>query len=456
MTATVDDDFRDFVVARWPELECVARVVVLDPEPARAATTGALARLQQRWSETVEDGRPGDEARRAVLRAAVDTATRRGRPTTAVPDAVPPSVTPAGPPDVPSGVRWGNDPAGEEDPVVAALVAAVRSAPPLERAVLAAATLWDAGPDEVARLLDVSAGTVHEHAASLRSRLETSHDTARVAAGLEPSPWARDQDITAAVDVLLRGLADPPDPAALVAGRRRGLRRRTLVAGGVAVVALGGAGAVLAGRGTRSRVTASGPGAPASLSPDDPRWASAAQWPARGPLAGDPGLASLVGGGAARGDHVLWAGDLGTRRVVLVWTRPGDVEGDGDGMGPGVGLSDTFVRMFEGPSGTDPPRLGEAVRPFLVMPGTTDVVAVMLPDGPSEEGDRSLLLVLARPTVVTASVSYLVRPLRDGTLARSWSPLVLERGVVASVLDRPLALAMRLRVAGWEGTPGSP
>jgi hypothetical protein len=95
------------------------------------------------------------------------------------------------------------------------------------------------------------------------------------------------------------------------------------------------------------------------------------------------------------------------------------------------------------------------VKPFVVMPGTLDVVAVTLPDGPSEEGDRSLLVVLARPTEEAASVSYLVRPTPDGTLDRSWSPVTLDRGVLASVLDRPVPLGMRLRVSGWEGTPGS-
>lgn len=459
MTATVEDDFREFVTARWPDLESAARVVVLDPALARTTTVDALARLRQGWHEAVEGGRPGDDARRAVLRSAVDAASRRGGPTGPVPDAAPSSVPPAGRRcDVPSEVPWEDETAADEDPVVACLVAAIRSAAPVERAVLAGAALWDAGPDEVARLLGSPPGAVREHAAALRARLAAAHEAARADAGLGASSWDRDHDVTAAVDVLLRGLTDPPDPASLVAERRHGLRRRTLVAAGVAVVALGGVAAVVARRGAGPTTAAAGGQAgPASLPPDDPRWASAAEWPARGPLAGDPGLAPLVSRGAARGDHVLWAGDLGSRRVVLVWTRPDvDVEGDGDGIPPGMGLIDTFVRMFEGPSGTDPARLVEVVKPFLVIPGTTDVVAVALPDGPSEEGDRSLLLVLARPTVVTGSVSYLVRPTSDGTLDRSWSPLVLERGVMASVLDRPLPLAMRLRVGGWEGTPGAP
>ncbi|HSO64262.1 MAG TPA: hypothetical protein VLQ78_04090 [Ornithinibacter sp.] len=456
MTATVEDDFREFVVARWPELESVARVVVLDPGLARSTTTDALTRLRRRWPEAVEGGRPGDAARRGVLTAAVDAASRTGGagPPSSSPSAAAPARSGSAP--EPPAVPWEDD-APHDDPVVQALVAAARSAPPLERVVLATATLWDCAPDEVARLLDVSPGTVHEHAASLRSRLATAHDAARIASGLEPSSWARDQDVTAAVDVLLRGLTDPPDPAALVADRGRGLRRRTLVAGGAAVVALVGVGAVLARRGTRpSTVPAGGPGAPASLAPDDPRWASTAEWPARGPLAGDPGLASLLSGGARRGDHVLWAGDLGTRRVVVAWTRPSDSDGDGNGVAMGMGASETFVRVFDGPSGTDPTRLREAELPFALMMGAGDVVAVTLPDGASEEGDRSLLVVLARPTVSSASVSHLVHPTPDGRLDRSWSPLPLEAGVAAAALDRPVALAVRLRVGPWEGTPVMP
>ena len=81
---------------------------------------------------------------------------------------------------------------------------------------------------------------------TLDSRLAAAHDAARAAAGLQPAPWSRERDVSAAVDEILRGLSDPPDPAALVADRAGGLRRRTLVTGGVAAAALAGVGAVLA------------------------------------------------------------------------------------------------------------------------------------------------------------------------------------------------------------------
>ena len=54
MSTVVDEDFTAFVDARWPDLEAVARVIVLDPQSARSATTAALADLATRWRRTVE------------------------------------------------------------------------------------------------------------------------------------------------------------------------------------------------------------------------------------------------------------------------------------------------------------------------------------------------------------------------------------------------------------------
>ncbi|HWO51204.1 MAG TPA: hypothetical protein VNN23_06390, partial [Ornithinibacter sp.] len=71
MTLTVEDDFRDFVAARWPDLEGVAFVVTLDPATARRVTTDALATLHQQWREALDEGQPGATARRSVLTAAV-------------------------------------------------------------------------------------------------------------------------------------------------------------------------------------------------------------------------------------------------------------------------------------------------------------------------------------------------------------------------------------------------
>ena len=67
MTLTVEDDFRDFVAARWPDLEGVAFVVTLDAAAARRVTTHALATLHRSWRDALDEGRPVAQARRSVL-----------------------------------------------------------------------------------------------------------------------------------------------------------------------------------------------------------------------------------------------------------------------------------------------------------------------------------------------------------------------------------------------------
>src|SRR5690606_14122734 len=135
VTLTVEDDFREFVAARWPDLEGVAFVVTLDVAAARRLTTEAFATLHQHWREALDDGRPGALARRAVLRGAL----------AAAPQAVRPAPLRTGPV---------TDPETDlDDPVLTALEAVLRVATPLERALVAAASVWGAGPDEVADLL---------------------------------------------------------------------------------------------------------------------------------------------------------------------------------------------------------------------------------------------------------------------------------------------------------------
>jgi len=76
VTAALEDDHRDFVVARWPDLEAVARVVVLDPDLARRVTTDALAGLSHRWREVVEGGRIEEAAAHPVVAALMQTIKR--------------------------------------------------------------------------------------------------------------------------------------------------------------------------------------------------------------------------------------------------------------------------------------------------------------------------------------------------------------------------------------------
>ena len=79
MTVTVEEDFRQFVVARWGELEPVAHLVTLDAATARRVTTGALAELHGRWGELLDEGAPGAAARRAVLTGSLEAAAPRRR-----------------------------------------------------------------------------------------------------------------------------------------------------------------------------------------------------------------------------------------------------------------------------------------------------------------------------------------------------------------------------------------
>ena len=67
MTVTVEQDFRDFVVARWGELEPLARLVTLDGPSARRVTTAALADLHGQWGHLLDEGSPGAAAQREVL-----------------------------------------------------------------------------------------------------------------------------------------------------------------------------------------------------------------------------------------------------------------------------------------------------------------------------------------------------------------------------------------------------
>ena len=118
MTVTVEEDFREFVVARWGELEPVAHLVTLDAATARRVTTDALADLHGRWGQLLDDGAPGAAARRAVLSAAV-AAAEKGTPRRAPRGADDADRGAAAPPDDLS-----------PDEVLAALTAVVRAAAP--------------------------------------------------------------------------------------------------------------------------------------------------------------------------------------------------------------------------------------------------------------------------------------------------------------------------------------
>ena len=434
------------MAARWPELCSVAHLALLDTERASNVTADALARLNRTWNDVVDAGRPGEQARAAVLGAALHAA-----------------------PATPAALDVSGDADSTDDPVVTALVVAIRTAPPIERALLATDHLWDLNPDAVSHLLqqsttrgratrDTDAAVLTDHAASLEARLTAAHDAAHLAEGRDPSPWRRDRDVTEAIDHLLRDTHDPPDPAALVTTRTTGISRRILLTAGATTLALTAAGATLVSRGGGDTPSMSATTA-APLDPEDPRWASATQWTPRGPLADDPAVIALALRSGDPRNRLLWAGDIGTQRAVLMLSYSSAEGTDNDGFTDesSVTYSQPFVAVSQGPRGMDPARLTPRI---LVTGGNLatsadgDVVAVTLapdPKGPAQ----AALVVLVRPTVQSASVSSVLRPRADGTTERDWGPLLLDGGVATLNLATDLPLATRLRVGSWEGPPES-
>ncbi|WP_392544181.1 hypothetical protein [Oryzobacter telluris] len=432
MSTTVDEDFRAFVVARWSDLEAVAMVVVLDGDLARRTTTDALAGLSRQWREAVEDGRPGEQARRAVLTSAV-AAARGGRQRGSGgrrPGAVEPA--PVRDPFADSG-----DPRGAgHDEVVLALLRPLAEADPLDRALVAARYLWDCGPGEVAALLALPPAELARRDTALHDRLRAAHESARVAAGFDGGGWF-ERDLDDALTALLRGQGDPPDPAGLVARRSGTVRRRQLVIGGAAAVATAGLATAVALREEPPPAPAR-PKAPPG--PTDPTWSRTATWSARGPLADDPRTRALVSSIGPFGSRILWAGDLGTRRLVIA-SYPGQVDMDG-----------TELVVWSGARGQDIRSLQTANLALSGLYGVDDLVAVSMPDG-AADAPTSLLVVLTPPVVTSAEYSRYVLPLPSGNVDRDWTRVALENGVAAVVLDSPQSHALRVRANGVEQPP---
>ena len=437
MTLTVEDDFREFVAARWPDLEGVAFVVTLDAATARRVTTEALATLHPQWREALDEGRPGATARRSVLAAAVAAAPARPQPPAAagVPGGREPVDATSGPDAGPPPNPWAHP--EDDDPVLTALEAVVRAATPLERAVVGAESVWGAGPDEVADLLGMPAAEVRDRAAALRGRLTAAHDAARVADGLAPADWALDVDLDAVVEHLLAGQGDPPDPAALVEHRRRSVRRRSVVAGGAAAVAVGAVGWFAVARGPAAAsgaLAASGSTRPSGPPPaDDPSWGSVSRWAARGRLATDARVQGLVISRASGGGRLLWADDVMGRRLVVSST-----------LNPGT--EDVILQAWQGTSGADPSTLQEVPLQSPFVAAGQGAVPIALATSPG-----TLLLVLARPTVTGAQYSPTVRPTRAGTIGRRWVSMSLTAGIGATRWDGDQGPAFRVRCAGFDG-----
>ena len=420
MTVTAEEDFRDFVIARWGELEPVAQLVTLDAPAARRVTTDALADLHGQWAHLLDEGMPGAAARRTVLAGALAAARHHSSAR------------------VGCAARPGHDDLDAEpvEVVVTALLPVVRRAAPLERAVLAAATVWGLDPGRVADLLGMPPAPVRDADLAVRRRLLGAHTAARAAAGWEPAEWALDRDLEDALDLLLADHADPPDAVALVDERHRRVRRRSVVRGtGATLVAGAAAFWFVDGVATGTASEA----APQPPRPGDPVWTRTSSWPARGRLATDDRVAALVAGASPR-VNLLWADDLAGQRVVVAATVD-------DGTGG------TLVRMWTGPRGA----AADTLLPTgLVRDRVTfidDVVPIAVEAGPDDEDGAGAVLLLARPTVLEASYSPVVAYARNGGVGRQWTEVGLRDGVATVALRGPMPPTFRVRLDGFDAGP---
>ena len=421
MTLAVDDDFARFVAARWGELEPVAYVVTLDEASARRLTAAALAELHDTWDDVVDHGSPTRAARGAVLATALRGApglrgAGRGEP---VLDARP---------------GWAAEPAGNEETVAAVLTVLV-GASPLERAALAARVVWGVEAAEAADLLGMPSAHLLAARSALQGRLVAAHTAARASSGSAPDEWAMERDVEDAVELLLRDHDHPPDPTELVGERRRQVRRRSLVVGGAATLAVGtvaawGGNAVLGGAASGGPVTTPGPG--------DPAWRTTSTWPARGSLANDPEVLGVVRAQAPTA-HVLFADDLPGRRVVVA-----------SAFEPSGGLG-TTVRLWTGPGGGVSGALTEAALVRDRITFLTDVVPVVVPA--ADRAGLPDLLLLGRPHVLTAEYSTRVTYASTGEAMRTWTEVPLDSGTARVPLSTPVPPALRVRLGGYDGGP---
>ena len=423
MTVTAEEDFRDFVIARWGELEPVAQLVTLDAPTARRVTTDALADLHGQWAHLLDEGMPGAAARRTVLAGALAAARHH-------------SSARAG-----AAARPGPAPTRHADPrrrrrhraAAGACGAPPRWSVPCSRPPPCGA--WTrAGSPTCSGCRPLPFATPISR---VRRRLLGAHTAARAAAGWEPAEWALDRDLEDALDLLLADHADPPDAVALVDERHRRVRRRSVVLGTGATLAAGAAAFWFVdgvATGTASEA------APQPPRPGDPVWAPTSSWPARGRLAADARVAALVAGASPRA-HLLWADDLAGQRVVVAATA--DASGTGG----------TLVRMWTGPRGA----AADTLLPTgLVRDRVTfidDVVPVAVEAGPDDEDGAGAVLLLARPTVLEASYSPVVAYARNGGVGRQWTEVGLRDGVATVALRGPMPPTFRVRLDGFDAGP---
>jgi RNA polymerase sigma-70 factor (sigma-E family) len=155
-------DFREFVTTRWASLVSTAFLITTDAGIAEDCVQEAMARVHRHWRRVRQDGKPAAYAHRAVLNAALSW--RRRRRIREVPLSLLERVDPAATEPVDQSLSGVDD----------ALLAALRSLPPLMRATVALRYLEDRSEAETAHLLGCSVGTVKSSGSKGVARLRAA------------------------------------------------------------------------------------------------------------------------------------------------------------------------------------------------------------------------------------------------------------------------------------------
>ncbi len=414
------EEAAEFVAARWPELAATARLVTGERRAATEASAAALAAVVVHWRSP--DLAPGAAARDGLIRRLAER-TEPG----AGPDPGPPS-----PPLDALG--------GPEDGVATALRTAYAALPVTARLAIALDHVEGLGAPEVAAALDRDVDETTAAVVEARRHLAEVRDAAVISSGTRPPGHPAEADVAAMLDGILREDPDVPAPGRLVA-RRVGRTRRRRTESSLAVIAVLAAAVV----GALLLTSAPAPQPPArpvvlpSAPATDAAWATVQTWPARGELTTDPTVLRTAGGQWGPGSHLLFAGTVGTSRIVVGYdsgrlATPQRI----DVLVAGAG-ADLAAARTHSYSVTGPPQ-GLAVRGAATSTGVP-------------------LLVLARPTTRIAETSTHVALAAGGEPSRSWvaAPLVggvgrIELAATPSA-GQPLLPALRVRLAGYDGPP---
>ena len=168
MEGTGEAAFEDFVRGRAGALLRTAYLLTGDRHTAEDLLQEVLERMYLRWPRIDE---PEAYARRALL----NRATNRWRLRRRRPEAPMPAGTDPPAPDHADGVA-----------VQTTVVAALRTLPPRQRAVVVLRYLDDLSESDVAHLLGCSVGTVKSHGARGLARLRTALAQVRVESTSRP------------------------------------------------------------------------------------------------------------------------------------------------------------------------------------------------------------------------------------------------------------------------------